>query len=242
MNSLSCLHMVNVTAGYSGKAVLLGIELSVPMANVVGLIGPNGAGKSTLLRAILGLVAVTEGEIRFRGKCIQNGRPSSNVRSGIAYLQQGAPAFVELTVRQNLLIGGVRLSRTELNRKIDEILALFSGLGNRLHQRAGLLSGGERQMLGLARALIAEPKLLLLDEPSTGLHPDVSAVVFETLRQLAARGISILIVEQNIKQVLQIASRVYALKQGIIVEFGDPQFFPPRGEIKVDFPGVISAP
>ncbi len=226
MNPASHLEVLNVAVEYSGKAALFGVDMGVPDGQIVALIGPNGAGKSTLLKAIMGFAAVASGEIRFCGRPIQNGRPSKNVHLGIGYLAQGAPAFVELTVMQNLSIAGMHLKKGELRQRIEEMLALFSGLSTQLNQRAGALSGGERQMLGLARSFIGKPKLLLLDEPSSGLHPKVTLAVFQKLRQLnSLYGTGMLIVEQNIPQILDISSLVYGLKQGRVVECGNPESF-----------------
>jgi len=221
-----CLELIKVTANYGAKPAILHVDLEVASGEVVALIGPNGAGKSTLLKAIMGLLVVTEGLIRFNGKTIHNHPPSANVRLGIGYLPQGGPAFVELTVRQNLSIAGLRLRKMEFAEQLEELLALFPGLRDRLNQRAGVLSGGERQMLGLARAIMAKPRLLLLDEPTTGLHPALGSAVFSKIRELNARyGTSILIVEQNVEQVLEISSRAYGLKLGQIAQRGNAETF-----------------
>src|ERR1017187_279631 len=221
-----CLEVLNVTADYSGKPVLVGVELNVARGEIVALIGPNGAGKATLLKSIMGLVVVKEGEIRFNGQTTHNCRPSTNARRGIGYLPQGGPAFVELTVMQNLSIAGWNLSEPDCGQQVEEVLELFPGLRTRLSQRAGVLSGGERQMLGLARSIIGRPKLLLLDEPSTGLHPELSVAVFDKIRELNSRyKTAILIVEQNVRQVLEISSRAYGLKLGRVVKSGESDSF-----------------
>jgi ABC-type branched-subunit amino acid transport system ATPase component len=232
------LEVLNVTAEYHGKSALIGVELDVGGGEIVAVIGANGAGKSTLLKAIMGLVAVTRGDIKFDGKSIRNSRTSAIARLGIGYLPQGAPAFVELTVKQNLAIAGLYLGEPELSQQIEQALELFPGLRNRLTQRAGVLSGGERQMLGLARAFIGKPTLLLLDEPSLGLHPDLSKAVFSKIRQLNLRyGTTSLIVEQNVQQVLEISSRVYALKQGQIAAHGDSHAFRSKENLREIFMG-----
>jgi branched-chain amino acid transport system ATP-binding protein len=220
------LALSNVTAGYNGKAALTGVALEVMEGEVVALIGANGAGKSTLLKAIVGIVPISEGDIRFRGHSIGNRPPHANVRVGIGYLPQGAPAFVELTVAQNLAIAGLYLEKSKRAEQIGEMLELFPALRNRLDRKAGVLSGGERQMLGLARSFVGNPTLLLLDEPSSGLHPELTAALFEKLRQINSRyKIALLIVEQNISKALEISNRVYGLRRGEIIEQGPPDAF-----------------
>jgi branched-chain amino acid transport system ATP-binding protein len=226
INGPPLLELSEVSAEYDGKTALAGVNLEVADGEIVALIGSNGAGKSTLLKAIMGLVAASNGEIRFGGRLVQNGRPFATARLGIGYLPQGAPAFVELTVMQNLSIAGLYLDKAKLREQVAEAIELFPALGERLNQKAGVLSGGERQMLGIARSFIANPKLLLLDEPSSGLHPDLTAIVFDKLRQLSLRyKVAILIVEQNIMQVLDISQRVYGLRRGRIVEGGNSEVF-----------------
>jgi branched-chain amino acid transport system ATP-binding protein len=226
MNAPTLLELMNVAAEYEGKTALTAVDLEVADGEIVALIGSNGAGKSTLLKTIMGLAVVSRGEVRFGGISVQNGRPFANVRLGIGYLPQGAPAFVELTVMQNLSIAGLYLDKQKLREQIAESIELFPALGERLNQKAGVLSGGERQMLGLARSFIGHPKLLLLDEPSAGLHPELTAAVFDKLRQLNSRyKIAILIVEQNIMQVFGISQRVYGLRRGRIVESGNSKMF-----------------
>jgi branched-chain amino acid transport system ATP-binding protein len=233
-------HLVlsSVTAGYDGKAALTGVGLEVAEGEVVALIGANGAGKSTLLKAIVGLAPISGGDIRFRGHSIKNGGPHKNVRLGIGYLPQGAPAFVELTVAQNLAIAGLYLEKSKLAEQIDEMLELFPALRDRLDRRAGVLSGGERQMLGLARSFIGNPTLLLLDEPSSGLHPELTAVLFEKLRQINSHyKMALLIVEQNIPKVLDISHRVYGLRRGEVIAQGSPEAFREKESLRSLFSG-----
>lgn len=238
INPASNLEVLNVSVEYSGKPAVLGVDISVAVGEIVALIGPNGAGKSTLLKAIMGFALVTAGEIRFGGRPIQNGRPSKNLRRGIGYLAQGAPAFVELTVMQNLSIAGMHMKRGELSQQVEELLTLFSGLRSRLDQRAGALSGGERQMLGLARSFIGKPRLLLLDEPSSGLHPKVARAVFHKLRQINSLcGTAMLIVEQNVPEILDISSRVYCLKRGMVADHGNPESFRDKENLRSLFIG-----
>jgi branched-chain amino acid transport system ATP-binding protein len=176
MNVASLLQVSNATVEYSGKAALAGVDMEVAAGEIVALIGPNGAGKSTLLKAIMGFARVTAGEIRLDGRPIHNSRPSTNVQLGVSYLAQGAPAFVELTVLQNLSIAGMHLKKKELSQQIEEMLDLFSGLRSRLDQRAGVLSGGERQMLGQLSSLYGTAMLVV--EQNVHLIFDISSQVY----------------------------------------------------------------
>jgi branched-chain amino acid transport system ATP-binding protein len=211
------LELDNLETGYGKKQVVFGASLDVRKGEVVALIGPNGAGKSTILKAVCGLIPVWKGEIRFEGVPTNGSTPAQNVARGITFAPQGNRVFDELTVLENLEIGGFQLPSKELKRRIQEVMNLFPILRDRSRQDASKLSGGEKQMLALARALVPKPKLLMLDEPSLGLAPNLVSSVFERIAQLNRQtGVTVLIVEQKVRNILRIARRVYGLKLGKI--------------------------
>lgn len=217
------LQVIDMESGYGKKQVLFGLSLDVGKGEVVGLIGPNGAGKSTALKAICGLIPFWNGEICFDGDSTSGSTTAQNVARGMTFAPQGNRVFDELTVTENLEIGGFQLPRSELRGRIDEVLELFPALKQRLRQEAGKLSGGEQQMLALARVLVPKPKLLLLDEPSLGLAPGLVAHVFDKISEINREtGVAILIVEQKVREVLTICHRVYSLKLGRIAFSGMP--------------------
>jgi ABC-type branched-subunit amino acid transport system ATPase component len=202
---------------------LKGIDLEVRAGELVTLIGSNGAGKSTTLRAISGMVA-KKGTIEFFGEKIDRQSPEDVVRMGIAHSPEGRRVFADLTVRENLVLGAyLRSDKAAIARDLEESLTLFPRLKERLWQRAGTLSGGEQQMLAIARAMMAHPKLLLLDEPSLGLAPQLVEQIFEIIASINARGIAVLLVEQNANQALQTASRGYVLETGKITISGSAE-------------------
>jgi branched-chain amino acid transport system ATP-binding protein len=201
--------------GYGKKQALFGLSLEARQGEIVALIGPNGAGKSTVLKAVCGLIPAWKGQIRFEGKVANTTTPAQSVSRGITFCPQGNRVFNELSVKENLEIGGFQLPSRDLAERIDEALALFPDLRNRLRQLAGKLSGGEQQMLALARALIPKPKLLMLDEPSLGLSPSLVSTVFESIIRInRENGVGILLVEQKVREALNVAQRVYSLKLG----------------------------
>ncbi|NTU60145.1 MAG: ABC transporter ATP-binding protein [Deltaproteobacteria bacterium] len=216
------LNVAGLHAGYGRVEVLRGIDLRVEEGEIVCLVGANGAGKSTLLKAVSGLVSPTAGSVSFLGQEITGWRPERIVRLGLSQVPEGRHIFAGLTVEQNLLLGAyVHGSRkAELERLHRVVFELFPILDERFQRRAGTLSGGEQQMLAIGRALMSEPKLVLLDEPSLGLAPLVVKQIFEIIQGLRARGIPILVVEQNVSAVLQIADRAYVLETGRIAGHG----------------------
>jgi len=215
------LEIRNLETGYGKKQVLFGASLEVHEGEIVALIGPNGAGKSTVLKAVCGLIPAWKGEIRFGGAATNGSTPAQNVARGITFCPQGNRVFDELTVLENLEIGGYQLPKKDLKRRIEEILDLFLALKERLKQEASRLSGGEQQMLSVARALVPRPRLLMLDEPSLGLAPNLVAAVFERIVDINREtGLTILIVEQKVREVLTISQRVYSLKLGKVAFAG----------------------
>lgn len=209
------LSALDVSAGYGEALILRNASVIVNDGEIVSLIGPNGAGKSTLLKSIAGLLSVRSGCIEFGGRDITNARPQELVRSGLTYVPQVANVFPSLTVRENMTI--MLPSRTRevlLKQRVDRVLTAFPELRPRLSGRAGLLSGGERQMLAIGRALMVEPKIVLLDEPSAALAPKIAALVFERVKAFGSTGSPVLMVEQNARRALQMSDRAYILEGG----------------------------
>jgi branched-chain amino acid transport system ATP-binding protein len=217
------LSVEGVNAGYGHLRVLQDVDLSVRQGELVCVIGPNGAGKTTLLRAICGMLVVGSGSISLDGRAIQGLEPSAVVACGIAMVPEGRRVFGPLTVRENLLMGAYlrrgQAHRAEVRRDLEAMYATFPILEKRESQMAGLLSGGEQQMLAIARAMMSRPKLLLLDEPSMGLAPLIVKDIFRVLGQLRGKT-TILLVEQNARIALQLADRGYVLERGKVVSGG----------------------
>ncbi|HEX6337991.1 MAG TPA: ABC transporter ATP-binding protein [Jiangellaceae bacterium] len=204
----------DVVAGYVPEVdILRGVNLTVGRGEIVGVIGPNGAGKSTFVKAVFGLIPVRSGKVLFTGDEITNVTPHELVARGIGYVPQLANVFPSLTVEENLRMGLFLRPKTWQER-FAVVAELFPLLADRQRQRAGLLSGGERQMVAMGRALMMDPAVLLLDEPSAGLAPVTQDLVFERVRNIGETGVSILMVEQNARRCLQIADRAYVLDQG----------------------------
>jgi branched-chain amino acid transport system ATP-binding protein len=213
------LEVDGLHVSYGKIAAVKDISIGVGEGEIVALIGPNGAGKSTLLKTIAGLLPAMRGSIGFDGRSIAN-RPAAEVmRQGLALVLEGRSTLKQMTVQENLILGGyARRDHAAIAADIDRMLDRFPILRERLKQRAGTLSGGEQQMLVIARALISRPRLLMLDEPSLGLAPLVTAEIFKIVRELNAEdGMTILLVEQNANQALQLADRAYVLEMGKVV-------------------------
>ena len=217
------LEILELTASYGSIPALRGITLSVPDGHIVALIGANGAGKTTLMRAITGLNRPQAGKIIFANHEIQNLSTPEIMRRGLALSPEGRRIFPNLTVRENLVLGGYYSPEPRLRRDLEAIFLLFPRLAERLQQPAGTLSGGEQQMLALGRALMSRPKMLLLDEPSLGLAPLLVQEVFKTLAQINRRGTTVLLVEQNAVAALSLAHYSYVLETGRIILEGPGQ-------------------
>jgi len=215
------LRVEDLTAGYGGLPALHGVSLEVKRGEIVALVGANGAGKSTLLRAIAGLLQPGSGRIDLDGRRI-DGRPAHEiVRSGIAYVPEGRHLFGRLTVLDNLLLGAfTHPDERSRAQGLDEVTTLFPVLKDRARQLAGTLSGGEQQMLAIGRGLMSRPRLLLLDEPSLGIAPRLVARIYEALAAVNRAGLTLLLVEQNVRAALACASRAYVLQTGRIVREG----------------------
>ena len=213
----------DVFSGYGKSQVLHGVSLSVNEGEIVALIGANGAGKTTLLKTISGLIQTQSGTIRFQNTEIQNLSAHRIVQSGVSQVAEGRAMLKRMTVLENLRIGAHVRKDKEVRQDIDQIFSKFPVLGERQDQLAGLLSGGEQQMLAIGRALMARPRILLLDEPSLGLAPMVVTEIFRTLRALRDDETTIFLVEQNARRALQVADRGYVLERGQIALEGTGQ-------------------
>jgi branched-chain amino acid transport system ATP-binding protein len=221
---MSLLRAAGLTAGYGPVTVLQGIDLEVNDGEIVVMLGANGAGKTTTMRAISGVIP-RQGTIEFQGKSIAKSAPDQIVRAGVAQVPQGRGTFPELSVEDNLRAGAfVRRDSAGVAADIDRWFGVFPRLGERRDQRAGSLSGGEQQMVAIARALMSHPKLLLCDEPSLGLAPLITQELFEVIGNLnKEEGLSVLLVEQNANLAMHMASRVYLLETGTIVAQGSAE-------------------
>ncbi|MFH1941245.1 MAG: ABC transporter ATP-binding protein [bacterium] len=218
------LRVQNLDTGYGKLQVLFDLNMTVAEGEIISVIGPNGSGKSTILKAISGILPVWTGDIVFDGVSIRRNPLTKNIRLGLTFCPQGNRVFTELTVYENLEIGGFNLPKQELDERFESVYSMFPVLKERYKQTAGNLSGGEQQMLALARALIPFPKLLLLDEPSLGLAPDLAGNVFEKLVEINRTfNLSMLIVEQKVMEVLSISKRVYSIKLGKVAFEGKPE-------------------
>jgi branched-chain amino acid transport system ATP-binding protein len=211
------LSLNTVSAGYGSFQALFGVSLEVSRGEAVGVIGPNGAGKTTLMRVISGILPMREGSMTLEGHAIEGLPAHRVVEQGITHVPENRRLFPRLSVEENLRIGAfIPAARARFSEQLDRVYDLFPRLKDRRTQLAGTMSGGEQQMCAIARALMSKPKLLLLDEPSAGLAPLVVQQVFELVRRIRAEGLTVLIVEQNVQQVLEVVDRAYLLEVGAI--------------------------
>jgi branched-chain amino acid transport system ATP-binding protein len=218
---VSLLALERLEVAYGGIRAVKGIDLAVEAGEMVCLIGANGAGKSTTLRAVTGLVRAAAGRIRYDGRDILSLRPHEIARSGLAMVPEGRGVFAQLTIEENLGMGAyARSERSGVKADLQHAFELFPRLAERRKQIAGTLSGGEQQMLAIARALMSRPKLLLLDEPSMGLAPLMVEKIFEVIRTIAAEGVTLLLVEQNARLALEVSHRGYVLEGGLVTISG----------------------
>ena len=232
------LEVRGLRAGYGPMQVLHGIDLDVARGEIVAILGANGAGKSTLNNNISGIFRPFAGTIRFEGKEITARPPEQIVDAGLIQVPEGRRVFPNLTVRDNLLLGAYRRGRARRSANIDRVCGIFPRLRERIAQIAGTLSGGEQQMLAIARALMSEPRLLILDEPSLGLSPILVEEMFTLIRDLNADGLAILLVEQNVLQSLEIADRAYVLENGVFVMQDTPAALLADDQLKRAYLGI----
>ncbi|MCC7102789.1 MAG: ABC transporter ATP-binding protein [Fimbriimonadaceae bacterium] len=212
------LQVNDINVFYGAIQALNNVSLSVQQGEIVAIIGSNGAGKSTLMRTLSGLLRTRSGSISFLGEDITDLVPDQIVRRGISQSPEGRKIFTNMTVHENILIGAtIRNDQAAIKDDMEQILARFPRLRERLKQNAGTLSGGEQQMLAIGRALMSQPKLLLLDEPSMGLAPNLVAEIFDIITDVKAEGVTVLVVEQNAHKALSIADRAYVLETGSLV-------------------------
>lgn len=231
-----------VFAGYAGNEILHGVHLTLAAGEAVTIIGPNGAGKSTLLKVIMGYVLPRAGTVRLDGRPITHLRTDQRVREGIAYVPQLDNVFPSLTVAENLAMGGHLLPRRQLHERVESIYAEFPLLQSRARQRVGTLSGGQRQLLAMARALMTEPTVLLLDEPSAALSPQMADTVFEQIGKINAGGRAILIVEQEARRALEISQRGYVLVDGKNAYESTARTMLDDEKVRAAFLGAATAP
>jgi branched-chain amino acid transport system ATP-binding protein len=233
------LEIENLRAGYGHVIVLREVSIRVSQDQIVGLLGANGAGKTTLIRAISGLASIHAGEIRLLAERVSSMSAQALVRRGLIQIPQGRLLFDEMSVRENLELGAYLIrTRADFDGQLEFVHALFPILRERADQSAGLLSGGEQQMLALARALMGRPRCLLLDEPSLGLAPKVFNTILDAVRRIHQRGIPVLIAEQNVRKILKFADYCYVLENGRVVLEGEPQSLSGEAEVRASYLGA----
>jgi len=236
---MALLSIENLSVHYGAIQALHGVSIAVEPGEIVTLIGANGAGKSTTLRAVSGLLKASSGTITFDGKNLAGLAAHKILRLGMAQVPEGRGIFPNLTVDENLDLGAfARADRKDVAADRERVFALFPRLKERLVQRAGTLSGGEQQMLAIGRALLARPRLLLLDEPSLGLAPQLVQTIFKIIREINASGTTIFLVEQNAHMALRVAHRAYVLEVGSVVMQGDAKQLAASDEVKKAYLGI----
>jgi branched-chain amino acid transport system ATP-binding protein len=227
---LALLEVLAVTAGYAGSTILKGVSLTVAQKRITGVIGPNGAGKSTLLKVLMGYIVASGGAVRFDGEDITRLPTDQRVRRGIAYIAQTRSHFPSQTVQENLRVGAYLVRDRQLrSERQTEVFRRFPILAERRRQPAAVLSGGQLRMLEIGRVLMSSPRFIVLDEPSIGLSSTLVDMVYGHLRELATSGMTLLIVEQNVRKLLSIADYVYALENGSNRFEGTPETLSARG-------------
>jgi branched-chain amino acid transport system ATP-binding protein len=214
------LEVTNLVAGYDGASVLCGISLTVAAGSIVAVLGANGVGKTTLNKVLSGIVRPHQGEVTFDGRRIDRARPADIVAAGLVHVPEGRKLFPDLSVRENLELGSYRRGKAARAETMDQVLAVFPRLKERFGQRAATLSGGEQQMVAIGRGMMGQPKLLILDEPSLGLAPRLVEEMFALIRRLNQAGLTILLVEQNVVQSLEVADAAHVMENGCFVLSG----------------------
>lgn len=233
------LEVKHLRAGYSGIPVVHDVSFSLKSGSILGLIGSNGSGKSTTLKAVTGLIKPMGGEIIYEGVSIAGIEPHKLVEKGIAMVPEGRHLFGKLSVQDNLLMGAYLIRDKELQHKrLQQIYEMFPRVEERLRQTAETLSGGEQQMVAIARGLMSEPRLLILDEPSLGLAPNLVADIFKFVREIKDLGITIILVEQNVNETLDLADYIYVIQNGETVIEGDAEAMKSNPEIRRAYLGL----
>jgi branched-chain amino acid transport system ATP-binding protein len=238
MDTSALLDIHGLRAGYGETEVLRGVDLVVEPGEIVAVLGSNGVGKSTLNRTISGIVRARAGSIRFHGAAIDHEKPAAIVARGLIHVPEGRRIFPNLSVRENLDLGSYRRGAEHRAQNRERVFAIFPRLRERRSQRAGTLSGGEQQMLAIGRGLMAEPKLIILDEPSLGLSPLLVDELFALIQRIHADGVSVLLVEQNVVQSLEVADRAYILAEGKFVMSGTAADIGADPELKRTYLGM----
>ena len=234
------LSVRGLTAGYGAIRVLHGVDLDVPAGRLTAVVGPNGAGKTTLLRALSGLVT-RGGEVRFDGAPLP-ATAAAIVARGLGHVPEGRELFPRMTVRENLELGAWRAPGGERAARLERVIALFPPLGERHRQLAGSLSGGEQQMLAIGRALMGNPRLLMLDEPSLGLAPRLIDLLLGVVHRLAGEGVTVLLVEQNVAKALALAEHAYVLERGRVALHGPARSLLDSDDVRATYLGVAAGP
>ena len=230
------LTLQNITVHYGGVSALDGVNITVNEGEIVALMGPNGAGKSTILKTIFGMLEHTAGKILFHNTAIRP-KPHKLIQRGIAYVPQGRQLFTSLTVRENLELGGVAIKyKDELEKRINKVLTIFPTLNSKLNMPAGSLSGGQQQMVAIARGLMINPVLLLLDEPTLGLSPKLAKEVFAQIASINNRHkTAIMIIEHNVRELLQVSHRAYVLSKGkVVIDEPDAKKLITKGDTRLE--------
>ena len=232
------LEVRSLRAGYGGTEVLRGLDLSVGAGEIVAVLGSNGVGKTTLNKVLSGVLRANEGEIRFDGKTLTGASSADIVEAGLIHVPEGRKIFPNMSVRENLELGSYRRGRDRRSTNLERVFNTFPRLRERSGQAAGTLSGGEQQMLAIGRGMMAEPRLLILDEPSLGLSPLLVEEMFALIRRLNGAGLPILLVEQNVVQSLECASRAYILENGVFALSGSAEQVRNDPELKRAYLGM----
>ncbi len=236
---MAILEIDNLCTGYGEIKVLWDVSLRIAEKGTTALLGANGAGKSTILNCIVGLQKVWSGDIRFGGSRITGIKANKRIDLGISMVPEGRRIFSGMTVMENLMMGAyTKRAREKMKESFEEVYQLFPVLKDRLSQRAGTLSGGEQQMLAVARALMSRPKLLMLDEVSTGLSPRMAMLVMETLAKLGEAGLPIFMVEQHVEKALEVSTKAYVLENGRILMEGDSEKLRNDEQLKKAYMGI----
>jgi branched-chain amino acid transport system ATP-binding protein len=231
------LEVKDLRTGYNGVEVLRGIDLAVASGEIVAVLGANGVGKTTLNKALSGLLGLTSGSITFDGKPL-GGSPIAAVEAGLIHVPEGRKIFPNMSVKENLELGSYRRGRANRERNIERVYDTFPKLRQRITQMAGTLSGGEQQMLAIGRGMMADPKLLILDEPSLGLSPLLVEEMFDLVKRLNGEGLPIMLVEQNVVQSLEVAHRAYIIENGLVTMSGSAADIAGNGELKRAYLGL----